>query len=166
MTMHGPIGRYTNDTKIIEAAAQMYARVGIDAKVETVPQAAFFSRASSGANGNPEFSFILVGWAASTGEMSESLRGLVATFNRQTGMGSANRGRFSHADVDKPLEEAFRTVNDEKREALLRQSMEAAAREVGVIPIQYQLNTWASRRAVKVTARTDEYTLAMSMRPA
>ena len=165
MTMHGPIGRYTNDTKIIEAAAQMYARIGIQATVETVPQAAFFTRASTGAGGEPEFSFILVGWGASTGEASEALRGLVATFNRESGMGAANRGRFSSRTVDAPLEEAFRTVDDTRRGQLLRQSMEAAVAELGVIPIHYPLNTWSARRAVRIEARTDEYTLAMSVRP-
>jgi peptide/nickel transport system substrate-binding protein len=166
MTMHGPIGRYTNDTKIIEAAAQMFTRIGVQATVETIPQAAFFTRASSGANGDPEFSFILVGWGAGTGEASESLRGLVATFNRQTGMGAANRGRYSNPAVDQPLQEAFRTVNDEARGALLRQSMEAAVRDLGVIPILYPLNTWAARRGLAVQPRPDEYTLAMSVRPA
>jgi peptide/nickel transport system substrate-binding protein len=165
MTMHGPIGRYTNDTKIIEAAAQMYARIGIQATVETIPQAAFFSRASTGANGEPEFSFILVGWGASTGETSESLRGLVATFNRETGMGAANRGRYSNPQVDRLLEQAFRTVNDEAREQLLRQGMEVAVRDLGVIPIHYPLNTWAGRRGLRLQSRTDEYTLAMSVRP-
>jgi peptide/nickel transport system substrate-binding protein len=164
MTMHGPIGRYTNDTKIIEAAAQMYARIGIDARVETVPQAAFFSRASSGANGQPEFSFILVGWGASTGDTSESLRGLVATFNRETGMGAANRGRYSNPEVDRLLTEAFRTVEDARRGQLLAQACEIAVRDLGVIPIQYQLNTWAARRGLQVEARADEYTLAMSIK--
>lgn len=166
MTMHGPIGRYTNDTKIIEAVAQMYARIGIDARVETIPQAAFFTRASTGANGQPEFSFILVGWGASTGETSESLRGLVATFNAQSGNGAANRGRYSNAEVDRLLEEAFRTVNDERRGQILAQACEVAIRDLGIIPIHYPLNSWASRRGLSVDARADEYTLAMGMRPA
>ncbi len=165
MTMHGPIGRYANDTKIIEAAAQMYTRIGIQATVETIPQAAFFSRASTGANGEPEFSFILVGWGAGTGEASESIRGLVATFDRATGMGAANRGRYSNPAVDGPLREAFRTVDDTRRAALLAQSMEAAVNDLGVIPIHYPMNTWGSRRGLTVTARSDEYTLAMGIRP-
>jgi peptide/nickel transport system substrate-binding protein len=166
LTMHGPAGRYTNDTKIIEAAAQMYTRIGIETSVETMPPATFFTRASSGANGNPEFSFILVGWATGTGEMSESLNGLVITFDRERGSGASNRGRYSNPEVDRLFLEARRTVNDERRRALLEQAAEKAIADLGVIPIHFPLNTWAARRGLALTARSDEYTLAMSVRPA
>ncbi len=91
MKLHGPNGRYVNDTKIIEAVAQMFTRAGIDTEIETIPPANFFTRASSGGKndagetGFPEFSFILVGWGAGTGETSGSLRALLGTFDRQTG---------------------------------------------------------------------------------
>jgi ABC-type oligopeptide transport system substrate-binding subunit len=35
MKMHGPNGRYTNDTKIIEAVAQMFTRLGIDTELHS-----------------------------------------------------------------------------------------------------------------------------------
>ena len=83
--MHGPNGRYTNDSKIIEVAAQMFARIGIEATVETLTPAVFFTRASiGGPDKTPEFSFILVGWSSNTGEMSESVRGLVADIVRSS----------------------------------------------------------------------------------
>ena len=37
LTMHGPAGRYSNDTRILEAIAQMLSRLGIDTSVETMP---------------------------------------------------------------------------------------------------------------------------------
>lgn len=164
MVMHGPNGRYTNDSKIIEVAAQMFARIGIEATVETLPPAVFFTRASiGGPDKTPEFSFILVGWSSNTGEMSESIRGLVATVDSKTGFGAANRGRYSNAKVDALLAEALRTVDDAKRNALLAQATEIAVTDVGVIPIEYPLNTWGARKGLKVTPRTDEYTLAMSV---
>ncbi|MGH6814859.1 MAG: ABC transporter substrate-binding protein, partial [Hyphomicrobiaceae bacterium] len=61
MTLHGPNGRYTNDVRIAEAVAQMFTRIGVETTIETLPPATFFSRASTGAGGQPEFSFILVG---------------------------------------------------------------------------------------------------------
>lgn len=166
MVMHGPNGRYTNDTKIIEAAAQMFARIGIEASVETLPPAPFFSRASAGNNGSPEFSFILVGWSAGTGEPSDSLRTLLATFDREKGMGAANRGRYSNPKFDAILGEALRTVDDQKRAGLLAESTDLAMNDVGLIPIHYQLNTWAARKGLLIVGRADEYTLAMSVKPA
>jgi peptide/nickel transport system substrate-binding protein len=160
MRMHGPNGRYTNDTKIIEAVAQMFTRLGIDTDFETIPPANFFTRASSGANGEPEFSFILVGWGAGTGETSGSLVALCGTFDRARGAGAANRGRYSNKTFDDVLSQATRTVDDTKRAALLAQASEIAMNDKCIIPSHYQTNVWASRRGFKVTPRADEYTLA------
>jgi peptide/nickel transport system substrate-binding protein len=164
MKMHGPNGRYVNDTKIIEAVAQMYTRLGLDIEIETMPPANFFSRASQGGAGNvPEFSFILVGWSAGTGESSDSLKALLATFNRDKGMGATNRGRYSNPAFDAKLEEGMRTVEDKKRDGLFGEAMEIGMNDVGLIPSHFQLNTWAARKGFKVIGRTDEYTLATSV---
>jgi peptide/nickel transport system substrate-binding protein len=48
LTMHGPAGRYSNDTRILEAIAQMLSRVGIDTSVETMPASVFFKRFARG----------------------------------------------------------------------------------------------------------------------
>jgi peptide/nickel transport system substrate-binding protein len=161
MKMHGPNGRYVNDTKIIEAVAQMYTRLGLDIEIETMPPANFFSRASQGAPGSlPEFSFVLVGWSAGTGESSDSLKALLATFNREKGMGATNRGRYSSAVFDAVLEEGLRTNDDAKRQDLFAKAMEISMRDVGLIPVHYQLNVWAARKGFKAIGRTDEYTMA------
>ncbi len=39
MTIHGPNNRFVNDTKIVEAVAQMLTRIGIQATVDTMPMA-------------------------------------------------------------------------------------------------------------------------------
>jgi peptide/nickel transport system substrate-binding protein len=164
MKMHGPNGRYVNDTKIIEAVAQMYTRLGLDIEIETMPPANFFSRASQGAPGNlPEFSFVLVGWSAGTGESSDSLKALLATFNRDKGMGATNRGRYSNPAFDAALVEGMRTVDDAKRGALFAQAMEIGMKDIGLIPTHFQLNVWAAARGLKMVGRTDEYTLATSV---
>lgn len=166
LTIHGPNGRYTNDTKIIEAVAQMLTRVGIEASVETLPPAVFFSRASSGGpDKQPEFSMILAGWSAGTGEPSDSLRALLGTFDPKIGRGSANRGRYSNPAMDVVLDKALSTVDFDKRNVLLAEAAEIVMGDVGLIPIHYQKNTWAAKKGLKVTPRTDEYTLAMSVRP-
>lgn len=165
LKMHGPNGRYVNDTKIIEAVAQMFSRLGIETEVETLPAGNFFSRASQGAPGNvPEFSFILVGWGATTGESSDSLKALLATFDQEKGTGATNRGRYSNPAFDAKLEEALRIVDDNKRDLALAATMEIGMEDVGLIPIHFQLNTWASRKGFEVQARTDENTLATSVR--
>jgi peptide/nickel transport system substrate-binding protein len=161
LTLHTPNGRYTNDVKIAEAVAQMLTRVGIETSLEALPPAVFFSRASQGGpDKTPEFSFILVGWAPSSGENSGSLIPLLNTFDRSKGTGTANRGRYSNPEVDRLSAEALRTNDDAKRAALLAKATEIAIGEVGLIPSHYQVNTWAVRKGLKYKARSDEYTLA------
>lgn len=163
MTMHGPNGRYTNDVKVLEAAAQMFTRAGIETTIETLPPAVFFNRASAGNNGNPEFSFILAGWSADTGETSGSLKPLVGTYDKDKGTGTTNRGRYSNPALDKLIAEAQTVVDDGKRAALLAQASEMAIEDVSIIPIHYPVNTWGARKGLKIEARADEFTYVMGV---
>ncbi|MFQ5934840.1 MAG: ABC transporter substrate-binding protein, partial [Acidiferrobacterales bacterium] len=139
---------------------QMLTRVGIKTAVETMPKSVYFKRASRGGpNKTPEFSFILVGWGAGSGEASSPLKSLLHTYDKGRGFGASNRGRYSNSTVDKLVEDALATVNDEKRQALLAQATEIAIDDLGIIPLHYQVNTWASRKGLKYQARTDEQTL-------
>lgn len=161
MTIHGPNDRYINDAKILEAVGQMLSRIGIETAVETMPRSVYFKRASKGGEGSlPEFSFILVGWGAGSGEASSPLKSLIHTYDKDQGFGSSNRGRHSNAEIDAIIEEALRTVDDAKRQDLLAKATEMAIGDVAIIPTHFQVNTWAARKGLKYIARTDEYTLA------
>jgi peptide/nickel transport system substrate-binding protein len=161
LTIHGPNDRYINDAKIAEAVAQMLTRVGIQTDVVTMPRSVYFKRASRGGpNGTPEFSFILVGWGSGTGEASSPLRSLLHTYDKSRGFGASNRGRYSNAEVDKLIEEALATVDDAKRQDLLAKATEIAIDDVGIIPLHYQVNTWAARKGIRYRTRTDEQTVA------
>ena len=160
LTLHGPAGRYINDDKIVQAVAQMLSRIGVDTKVETMPPSVFFSRGS-----RLEFSFMLVGWGAETGEASSPLRALLATYDTATGMGVANRGRYSNSELDRVLAQALTTIDDSKRAALLAQATEIGIRDTGLIPLHYEISTWATRSGLRYAGRADQYTLAMDLRP-
>lgn len=161
MTIHGPNDRYINDAKIAEAIAQMLTRVGIKTAVETMPRSVYFGRASKGSpEGLPEFSFILVGWGAGSGEASSPLKSLIHTYDKDAGFGSSNRGRHSDPETDAIIEEALRTVDDAKRQELLAEATVRAIENVAIIPTHFQVNTWATRNGLGYIPRTDEYTLA------
>jgi len=161
MTIHSPNDRYPNDARIAEAVGQMLSRIGIDTQVVTMTQGVFFRDASTGSpDKGPKFSFILVGWGSGTGEASSPLKSLIASYDREKGMGASNRGRYSNPQVDKLINDALATVDDAKRADLLARATEVAIEDVGIIPLHYQVNTWAMRRGFTYKPRTDEYTLA------
>jgi ATP diphosphatase len=65
--------------------------------------------------------------------------------------------------LDKLLEEALATVDDNKRQDLLAKATEVAIGDLGIIPLHYQVNVWATKKGFAYTPRTDEYTLATSV---
>jgi peptide/nickel transport system substrate-binding protein len=161
ITLHGPNDRYMNDSRIIQAIGQMWTRVGVRTSVEAQPWATFVARA-----GRQELSAMLVGWGTSSGEPTSPLRSLLATYNAQRGFGGSNRGRYSNPAMDAKMEEALRTLDDTKREALLREATTIAMDDVGIIPIHIQKNIWAMRRGLRHEARADELTRAQDIQPA
>ena len=111
---------------------------------------------------SPEFTFIARGGGAAAGEASSPLRALLHTYDKSIGMGRANRGRHSDPVVDKLIQKALGTVESDARGKLLAEATEVAVgKNYGVIPIHYQMNTWAAKSGCSYTPRTDERTIAM-----
>ena len=167
VTLHGPNNRYINDAKIVEAIAQMLTRIGVKTTPDTMPKSVFFKRGKNRGPEKPqEFNFLLVGWGSGTGEPSSPLRSLLGTYNKTKGWGSSNRGLHSNSQMDKILDQALATVDDTKRAALLAKATEIGVGEdVGIIPLHYQVNTWAAKRGLSYKARTDERTVGYDVSP-
>jgi len=161
LTIHGPNNRYINDDKIAQAIAQFYARIGVDAKVETMPSNVYFTRATKG-----EFGYMLLGWGTESNEQGSGMRSLLATRDPDHGMGVNNRGRYSNVAFDKQLNDAFNTMDEKKREGMLQQAAETVMNDTGLIPIHYEVSTWATAKGYKYNPRTDQYTLATELKPA
>jgi peptide/nickel transport system substrate-binding protein len=155
ITLHAPNNRYINDGATAQAIAQYFSRNGIPTKVDTMPSNIFFSRA-----GKLEFSLLLAGWGAASGDTSSPLRSLLGTHDAKTGMGSANRGRFSSPELDAMIAEAVVIIDDKKRDAALAAASEKAMELQGLIPLHYEVSTWASRKGIHYGGRADQFTLA------
>ena len=158
LTIHGPNDRYVNDAKILEALAQMFTRIGIKTEVVAQPMSTFQARAS-----RLEYSVPMTGSASGTGESSSSLKNNLHSFNKEGGYGAVNRGRYYNVRVDQLTEEALSTLDDAKREKLLQEAMEIAMNDVAVLPLHFQLASWATRKGFTYEARSDENTLAQSV---
>jgi peptide/nickel transport system substrate-binding protein len=155
MTLHTPNNRYINDEKITQTIAQMWAKIGITAKVEGSPMAVYASHGTK-----HEYSAFLFGWAAQTGESSTSLRSLLACEDAAKGYGGFNWGRYCNPKLDTLLVKALSTVDDKARLALLQDAAAVGINDVGIIPLHHQVTTWAARKGYVYQARTDERSLA------
>ena len=155
ITLLGPNDRYINDEKIVEAIAQMWTKIGVTTSVQTMPGNVYFTRATK-----LEFSAFLVGATGATGETSGTLRLNLMTHNPQAGFGPNNRGRYSNVRADALVAESLFTLDDGKRERLLRDASRIYMDDVALMPVQYQVATWGVRRGLAYQARVDENTLA------
>ncbi|MBP7065454.1 ABC transporter substrate-binding protein [Ferrovibrio sp.] len=155
ITLGTPNDRYINDAEVAQAVASQWNRIGVKAKVDAVTRTVFFKNRDEF-----KYSAYLAGWGAGTGEMSDPLRALVATPNREKGMGTTNKGRYSNPAMDAVLEEALKTVDDKKREELLQKASKIALDDYGLIPLHIEVTPWATRKGLVYKARADQYTLA------
>jgi peptide/nickel transport system substrate-binding protein len=158
LSLHGPNDRLVNDDQIVQAIAQMLARVGISVRVETMPYSVYITRAR-----NLEFSAVLQSWAA-TSEATMPLRFVAATFDKDKGLGAFNFGRYSNPKADKLLAQALTTIDDGRRETLLREATELVIGDYGIIPLHFQSSSWATRKPLAYEPRSDERTYAHSVR--
>ena len=56
---------------------------------------------------------------------------------------------------DDLLEQSYLTVARAARKKLLQEAMAIAVKEVGVIPVHIQVNTWATRKGLSYEELTD-----------
>ena len=144
ITLGAPNGRYINDLKIAQAVASMWSRIGVKTEVDAAAPPVFFKNRDSF-----KYSAYMAGWGASTGELSNALKALLATPDRPKGMGTTNSGRYSNKAMDAKLEEALVTVDDAKREALLAEASKIAIQQDhGLIPIHFELSVWAMKKGL------------------
>lgn len=152
ITLHGPNNRYVNDSKIAEALAQMWTRIGVRTSVDTMPAATFFSRAVKA-----EFTIRLTGWASDTGEASSNLTELLASSNPDKGRGAVfDPSRYANSRVDEIVERALATIDVEAREALYREAERMALPEYPIIPLHHQVNIFAHRKGLVFNMRMQE----------
>lgn len=158
VTIGTPNNRYINDEQVAQTVAQLWSRIGVATKVEAMPLSVYFGKAR-----NREFPVALLGWGSLAADMS--LRSLAATPNPDKGYGAWNWGGHSSAKLDELIERSLATVDPAKREAAARAAAAQAVAEVAVIPLHYQIATWAMKSSLSYAARVDEFTFAWQFKP-
>jgi peptide/nickel transport system substrate-binding protein len=160
VTLHGSNDRFLNDAQIVQAIGQMWTRIGVQTSVVTETWTSYIAHAAK-----QDFSAFLLSWDSATGEASNPLRLVVATFDAAKGRGAINRERYSNPMLDTLIDRAMVTTNDAAREKLLIEGITMAMADVAVVPLHQQKNTWASRAGLSYVPRVDEHTSVTDLRP-
>ncbi|WP_342364351.1 ABC transporter substrate-binding protein [Terrarubrum flagellatum] len=158
LTIHGPNDRIVNDAKIVQVIAQMFTRIGVETKVEVMPWSVYSTKSTA-----HEFAVNLSSWGVNTGETSNPLLAVSATYNPTAGTGASNSGRYSNPALDAKLEAAMKILDDGRRNALLAEASEIVFNDVAVIPLHHEVLVLGARKDIAFTPRADQYTLAMDV---
>lgn len=161
MVLGTPNGRYINDSKVAQTLAAMWTRVGVKTSIDANAPAVFFKNRDSYA-----YSAYLAGWGTATGEMSNTLNSLLVTPDKDRGVGTTNRSRYSNPEMDKLVESSSAMMNDGARAAALARASELAMADFAMLPIHFEHSVWAMKKNVHFQGRADQQTMVQYATPA
>lgn len=140
ITLSGPNDRYVQDAEIMAAIAAQLARIGITVEVDASPSAVYLPRISEN-----NLDFHLLGWFDGSYDFGRSYINLLHTVG-EAGAGELNGTGYSDSEVDAVYAQAVATIDLDERERILQKMNEMAMERVAVIPLHYQLDTYAINR--------------------
>jgi peptide/nickel transport system substrate-binding protein len=148
-TLHCPNDRYVNDEKICVALASMWAKIGLNVKVEAMPKAQYFARTPK-----KEFSACMQGWGDNNRDAMFTLKPLFHSLNDK-GYGDTNYGNFKNAELDALIQKAEQEIDLPVRQELMSKAAEIVKNEVHVIPLHRQVIPWVTRSNITLVHRSD-----------
>ena len=146
-TLNCPNDRYVNDEKICVAISAMWAKAGLDVKVETLPRAQYFPMLA-----RMETNAYLYGWGGGSSEGIWMLKPVLHT-RTPTGSGDNNFGRMSVPRLDQLTAAIDVEMDAAKRHAMVTEAVKLVHDEVLVLPLHRQVIPWVSKKNVTVVHR-------------
>lgn len=144
-----PNNRYINDEEICQAITAMWARVGVKAKLRTLPLVTYFPMIQ-----RYEASIYMLGWGVPTFDALYSLQSLVRSVGAQ-GDGNYNVGRYSNPQMDALVERVKKEGDPATRNGLIEQALLLSHQDVAYIPLHNQVIPWAMKKNVDMFHRAD-----------
>jgi peptide/nickel transport system substrate-binding protein len=151
VSMDCPNDRYVNDERICVALAGMWAKIGVNVKVNAMPKAQYFPKSEK-----RDTSLYLFGWGGATTDAIFTLKPVLHTPNDK-GSGDYNRGSYKNEKMDALIQAAEGEMDKTKRQAAIIDAMKIHHEEVHHIPLHIQVIPWASRAGVSLTHRADNW---------
>jgi peptide/nickel transport system substrate-binding protein len=144
-----PNNRYINDEQICQAVASMWAKIGVKAKLRTLPLVTYFPMIQ-----RYEASIYMLGWGVPTFDALYTLQSLLRTPG-PGGDGNYNVGRYSNPKMDAIIDRAKTETDPYIRPRLLTEALQLQNDDVAHIPLHNQIIPWAMKKSVEVVHRAD-----------
>ncbi len=128
-----PNNRYINDEEICQAVTAMWAKVGIRAKLRTLPLVTYFPMIQ-----RYEASIYMLGWGVPTFDALYSLQSLTRSVGTG-GDGNYNVGRYSNPRMDYVVDRIKTETDLPVRNRLLTEGLQLSNDTVSHIPLHNQI---------------------------
>jgi peptide/nickel transport system substrate-binding protein len=148
-TMHCPNDRYVNDEKICIALAGMWAKIGLNVRVEAMPKTQYFQKAQK-----LDVTAFLLGWGGGNQDALTTLKSVMHSRDEK-GSGDGNYGDFRNAELDKAIDHVETEMDMAKRQESINRAVQILQDEVLVIPLHRQVIPWVSRAGVQLKHRAN-----------
>ncbi|MCE2988877.1 MAG: ABC transporter substrate-binding protein [Nitrosomonadaceae bacterium] len=146
-TMHCPNDRYVNDEKLCVAIAAMWAKIGLDVRVETMTKANFFPRVQK-----RDTTAFLAGWGGAAFDAIFTLKPIMRSRDGK-GSGDSNYGDAKIPELDTLIDQIEGNMELVERQKQINQAVRIMHEQVHVIPLHRQVIPWVSRKNVTVLHR-------------
>jgi peptide/nickel transport system substrate-binding protein len=154
-TLNCPNDRYINDEKICLAITAMWAKIGVKAKLETMPRAQYFQKM-----GKLDTSAYLLGWGGGSPDAIWILKPVLRSRNPQ-GAGDGNYGDAKNPRLDELTDAIEGEMDTAKRNAMIHEAVKIIQDDVLRIPLHRQVIPWVSRANVSVHHRPNNFMTVM-----
>ena len=144
-----PNNRYINDEEICQAVTAMWAKVGIKAKLRTLPLVTYFPMIQ-----RYEASIYMLGWGVPTFDALYSLQSLTRSVGAG-GDGNYNVGRYSNPQMDALVERIKKEVDLKNRNDLIEKALLLDHEDISHIPLHNQIIPWAMKKNIELVHRAD-----------
>ena len=144
-----PNNRYINDEEICQAITAMWAKVGVRAKLRTLPLVTYFPMIQ-----RHEASIYMLGWGVPTFDALYSLQSLTRSVGTG-GDGNYNVGRYSNQRMDYVVDRIKTETDLPVRNRLLTEGLQLQNDTVAHIPLHNQVIPWAMKKNIDVVHRAD-----------
>lgn len=154
MVLNVPNGKYTNGSRVAQALAQYYTRVGIEVSLKVEPWSVFKKGRK-----NRDFGVFMYGWGHPQGA-AQMISYAFASRNKDLNLGVSNYSNYKNADFDSAMEKWAVETDKAASDGYLQAAMRVVVEELPGIPLYYQHSVWAHDSNLTVVGRPDERTFA------
>ena len=144
-----PNNRYINDEEICQAVTAMWSKIGVKAKLRTLPLVTYFPMIQ-----RYEASIYMLGWGVPTFDALYSLQSLVRSVGAG-GDGNYNVGRYSNPQMDALVERIKKETDLVNRNELIEKALLLSHQDVSHLPLHNQTIPWAMKKNVEMVHRAD-----------